>query len=122
MVVTVKNIVSRLSWDPPGGERRLSAACRADVERWNNAVTKHEAHHVDDNKAVAADAAKAPAKSYRACGATTDEAKAKLKADLDAVAATQLDAMIAEAVRRRDAFHKTPAGGPVTDPSCEVCG
>jgi hypothetical protein len=117
---TGKAVPARLDWRPP---HPLSPGCRRDKERWERQVDAHEMRHVRDFDALMR-AAVNPWKhgwELTVTGATESEAKAKLDrtvmAALKAVARRILDQNNAAS----DAFHRSPAGGPVTDLDCDLC-
>ncbi|GAA2099986.1 hypothetical protein GCM10009841_14290 [Microlunatus panaciterrae] len=120
--MTVTNTISRLSWAPAGGEKSISAACRTELRRWNTGIDAHEAHHAADNTSVVNKANQAPAKRYKACGKTEAEAEANLLQQLNKAATDASAAAQKEMNRLAAEFHASPAGAPINDPDCGICG
>lgn len=118
---------TRLDWKPADGAARLPG-CAAEKARWDAAVEAHEAHHASQVQALleAERAKQGSGKTFVACAPTEPDARRKLKQQVDEYRAGGWRKDAAQTAARweaeMNAWHTTPAGQPLIEINCGICG
>ena len=101
--------ISLLRWVPASP----ATPCQTAISTFDAAVLAHENHHKADAQKILAAAKNAPAKTFRVCAKTRQDAGVKLQQLVRKSVQDQVDAMSQAYSDSISAFHATPQGQPV---------